>query len=103
MRAESQVTQSGFLFTTFYSDAPAPDMIGKLPAATAKEKLKIIEGYSDVILELAATMVFLSRNGYPDKYIDETTARKPLKSTTQRVEKAQELLKRLEIEMPQQH
>ena len=50
---------------------------------------------SDVVLELAATMVFLQRNGYAKGFVEEVRERKPLKATEDRLDRAQKLIKKL--------
>ncbi len=79
-----------------------PPAIGKLNNDKARSLLQKMNGVSDVILELAATIVFLRDEWhYFDKGridpVEETKARKPLKATNDRIGKALELLRDLDL------
>lgn len=82
------------------SEAGAPACLGKLSAEKARAVLNATRGVSDVVLELAATIVFLRDEwdyygkGTVDA-VDETRKRKSLKATDERMEKALELLRNL--------
>ena len=52
---------------------------------------------SDIVLELAATVVYLKEEGYDERTIEELKIRKPLKATDQLIEKATDLLGDLEL------
>ncbi len=69
-----------------------PDNLGELSAADARERLQKMADASDVVLELAATIVFLKENGYGDRPIEELKMRKPLKAAGGRIERARDLL-----------
>lgn len=60
--------------------------------------LKIMEGYSALVLELAATVVFLKDHGYPDSHWMELKRRKGTKVTDRRLEQVKRLL--TELDMP---
>jgi len=83
------------------SDSDPPDCLGELPADQARDLLRRMKPVSDVVLELAATIVFLRdqwRYFGKDKGrspIEETKARKSLKATDERIEKALVLLRDL--------
>ena len=48
---------------------------------------------SDIVLEIAATIVFLrDEGGYKEQAIEETKVRKPLKATAQRLSRARSLI-----------
>lgn len=76
-------------------------MEGKSDAAEApldkrrREILKILDGYSSVELELAATAEFLSRNGFPKNAWEETGRRKATKINKERKLRAEEVLAKL--------
>jgi uncharacterized protein YwgA len=65
-----------------------------------RQLAKLAAAADAVELELAATAVFLAREGYPDAWA-ETARRKPEKSENGRIEKAKELLRALsQISVP---
>ena len=76
------------------TDERAPEHLGDLSSAEVRTLVKKMRGVSDIVLELAATIVFLREEaGYSgDQAIEETKARKPLKATEQRMERALALL-----------
>ena len=95
----------GVHYATFRSkaDGKKPDRLGKLPAATVSDKLGKIRGVSDIVLELAATIVFLRDewNYYGKGRVDpveETKARKSLKATKERIDTALDLIRALGLE-----
>ena len=69
-----------------------PENLGELSAADARERLQKMAQVSDVVLELAATIVFLKENGYSERPIEELKMRKPIKAAGGRTEKARALL-----------
>ena len=70
----------------------APDSLGNMSAAAARAKLRRMAGISDIVLELAATIVYLKEEGYGEQTIEELKIRKPLKATGQLIRKATDLL-----------
>ncbi len=83
-------------------ETPCPPKLGDLDAAAARDLLTKMKDASDVILELAATIVFLEREW--DYYrkgevsaVEETKARKSLKATDKAIAKALELLRLLDV------
>ena len=82
------------------SEAEVPACLGKLPAEKARVVLNATKCVSDVVLELAATIVFLRDEwdyygkGTVDA-VDETRKRKSLKATDERMVKALDLLHNL--------
>ena len=95
----------GVPYATFKSmrGSKKPGWLGELPAATVNAKLKKIRGASDIVLELAATIVFLRDEwNYYGKGevnpVEETKARKSLKATDERIEKALKLIHALDLE-----
>ena len=63
----------------------------------AQEKLKILDNFSGLELEVAATIDFLCREGYGDQAVAEVKRRKPVKASDERIKRAQELLRHLEV------
>ena len=80
-----------------------PDRLGELSAGQARSLLGKMQGVSDIVLELAATIVFL-RDEWPyygkgkTDAVEETVARKSLKATEKRIEEALGLLRVLGLE-----
>ena len=74
--------------------------LGKLTASDALRLLKIMQDeVSDIVLEIAATIVFLrDEGGYGDQAVVETKVRKPLKATAHRVRHALALLRKLDLD-----
>ncbi len=59
--------------------------------------LKIMDGYSALVLELAATAVYLKSNGYPKDFWEEVKRRKPLKATPELIKMASKLISELKL------
>ena len=82
--------------------------LGELPAARARSLLGEMRGVSDIVLELAATIVFLRDEwsyygkGKTDA-VEETKARKSLKATEGRIGEALDLLGKLGLEEAEVH
>lgn len=68
-----------------------------LSRQTLEDKLKILAEYSALDLELAATIVFLRENGFGRAADEETARRKPHKATPEKLAKAREIIRRLEL------
>ena len=69
----------------------------KADAEPRRAALEAMEKCSAIVLELAATAVYLERNGYPDNAWEEMKKRKTLKASAERVAKAQELVATLKL------
>src|SRR5262249_30886160 len=82
----------GVPYTIFRTTSAKPRHLGDLDAGRAAELLARMRQYSDVVLELAATIVVLRENGYGTKAVAEARARKPLKATEERLQKAKTLI-----------
>ena len=97
---EERLGSYGIRYAIFRSkDHDAPDRLGDLPAARVRSLLREMQDVSDIVLELAAAIVFLrEEGGYVDDAVKETKARKPLKATPPRVEQALLLLRKLGLE-----
>ena len=74
------------------------DSLGSLSADEVQAHLDKMTTASDVVLELAATLVFLREEGYGEQAIEELKIRKPLKANAQRIDKARALLRELNLE-----
>ena len=80
-----------------------PDRLGAMSAGEARALLAKMRGVSDIVLELAATIVFL-RDEWPyygkgrTDAVEETKARKPLKATEERIGEALGLLRALRLD-----
>ena len=87
---EKAQTQWGAVYSTYTVDGFQPQN-----EATPRSQLATIAANSDSIeLELAATAVFLAREGYDDPW-GETSQRKPEKVTQARIQNAKALLAEL--------
>jgi uncharacterized protein YwgA len=84
-------------YTLFRMTPSTPSFEDSKETRKRREALEKMSGYSALILELAATAVYLDQNGYPGKAWEEVAKRKPLKATSERVEKAKGLLRQLEL------
>ena len=101
---EEKLGRHGVPYAIFKSDKETgyPSGLGKLNNDKARSLLQRMNKVSDIILELAATIVFLRDEwdyfgkGSIDP-VDETKARKPLKATDERIGKALELLHDLDL------
>ncbi|MGG2334390.1 hypothetical protein, partial [Salmonella enterica] len=54
----------GVSYVVYSSKEKQPNKLGDLSKARAEEAVASMASVSDVVLELAATMVFLRKNGY---------------------------------------
>jgi hypothetical protein len=55
--------------------------------------------FSALVLELAATAVYLREHGYREDYWEEVKRRKPLKASLERLEQAKRLLIQLDLDL----
>ena len=86
-------------YVTYETDEAKPARLGALSASAVESKLSIMERYSAIVLELAATIHYLEKaEGFSsDGAQDEVKARKSAKATVERLAKANELLGRLSL------
>ena len=68
-----------------------PDDLGDMSAAAARARMSKMARVSDIVLELAATIVYLKKD-YRERTIEELKIRKPLKATDPLIKKAADLL-----------
>ena len=78
-------------YTVFTTEEPPPHELGNLSSETVGRVLQRVGKYSDVVVELAATLVYLA-DKYGDSVSDEVKRRKPLKATDKRLAEAENLL-----------
>ena len=84
---------------TLGKDARPSGRLGALPAAKARRLLKKMEEVEDIVLELAATIVYFGENGYDMKgAVDETRVRKPIKASPERLGRAFSLIRDLGLD-----
>jgi uncharacterized protein YwgA len=83
-------------YTVFATDVDEPVRLGGLRKDRARDLLAHMERVSDVVLELAATIVYL--RDIVDDPIDEVKVRKPHKANDRRLAAAQALLANLGLE-----
>ena len=102
IEVEEQIGRHGVAYAIFRSgdQAGIPQRLGGLEADEARSLLNRMRDISDIVLELAATIVFLRDEwDYFGKgktgAVEETRKRKPLKSTDERISEAQDLLQEL--------
>jgi uncharacterized protein YwgA len=81
-------------YTTYTAEFPCPSLDRSDIRAT-ESALKIMDRYSALVLELAATAVYLKNNGYPTNYWDEVKRRKPSKAAPHLISMAESLLAEL--------
>lgn len=102
--AEDRITiteksgRHGVSYSTFSLKRPlrkSPDSLGDLRSDDARDILNKMRGVSDIVLELAATIVFLWQKGYGKGAVDEVVTRKPKKASEERITKALALLQEL--------
>ena len=95
---EEHTGRYGIKYAIFKNDGniESPVFLGALPAVKARHLLNKMKKVSDIVLELAATIVFLRGNDDDiDQAIAKTKARKPLKATDDRLKKALALIRDL--------
>lgn len=83
-------------YTIFRTSASAPAALGGLATEKAISLLSAMSGVSDVVLELAATIVLL-RNSYENP-LEEVKIRKPHKATPERLKAALQLITELGLD-----
>ena len=102
IRIQEKQGRYGIPLSIFHLDRYDVDIastLGSLSADEAHAKLKTLGQATDIVLELAATILFLrDEEGYGEQTIEELKTRKPLKATTHRIREAFALLRRLGLE-----
>ena len=86
-------------YTQFTSDERPPKKICGLPSEKIGDLLEIMEQYTAIELEVAATISYLYQEAPANSDVFSMVKRlKPIKATKDRLEKAQALLKKMEAE-----
>ena len=84
---------------TLHGGANPSGGLGALSADEARRFLKRMEKVEDIVLELAATIVYFVENGYDMKAaVEETKARKPIKASADRLREAFSLIRDLGLD-----
>ncbi len=84
-------------YTIFETKLAVPDLVNGWDAGSLRSILIVLERHSAVVLELAATFLFLKLHGYASDAEEELKVRKPSKAVPARLEKALELLRDLDL------
>lgn len=78
----------------------APEVIGELPIDVVRRQIGVMDEYSSTELELAATAYWLAFEENREDWRAELQVRKRLKAQPERIERAIELLGRLDLDVP---
>jgi hypothetical protein len=86
-------------YVVYRTDDEQPTKIGEMKASDIGAKLSILESYSALVLELAATVFYLEQEeGYSrDGAQKEVVVRKAAKASKDRLDSANELLAKLKL------
>ena len=86
-------------YVVYRTGEDGPKKIGEMNASDVVTKLSILESYSALVLELAATVCYLEREeGYTREGAQrEVVVRKAAKASKDRLDSANELLARLQL------
>ena len=84
-------------YTVFRSTDCAAKLDDREEMKACKADLEVMSGYSALVLELAATAIYLKRNGYAEHFWEEVLKRKSLKATQPRIRHAKKLLRQLNL------
>ena len=97
---EEAVGQYGVPYSVFKlkESVNMPEKFGNLPTHIAQERLAKMADASDIVLELAAAIVYLREDGFDKQTIKELKARKSVKATDALIAKAKTLLYELGME-----
>ena len=82
-------------YTVYKSTERAARLNDSEETKACKADLKVMSVYSALVLELAATAVYLRRNDYAENFWEEVQKRKSLKATQSRMRQAQRLLQQI--------
>lgn len=98
IREKQKLGYHDVLYSEFTTKEDAPGKVGDLKSSDVQRALEIMEGFSAIQLELAATLAYLKDSGVDEHYLDSTVKKlKPLKAEQPRLERAHELLRELGI------
>lgn len=82
-------------YIVFSSTDDAPEIAEDGKTEPRRSALNVMGEYSALVLELAATAVYLKRSGYPDSFWGEVKKRKAVKATPERIKSAKKLIEDL--------
>ena len=82
-------------YTVYKSTERAARLNDSEETKACKSDLKVMSVYSALVLELAATAVYLRRNDYAENFWEEVQKRNSLKATQSRMRQAQRLLQQI--------
>ncbi len=82
----------GVSYYVFVTEEKAPEKLGAFTVRRAAKILERLKEQSDLVLEVAATLVFLGRRPDVSDAVTEVKRRKPLKATDERLKAASRLL-----------
>ena len=82
-------------YTIFHSLPGSPEFKGDEKFSDREAVVATMKMYSALVLELAATAVYLKGNGYENSFWEEVKKRKKLKATGPRLEAARKLIRSL--------
>ena len=100
IQIEQRPGRHGVRYAIFSTDEPA-DRVGALSAKRARRIVAKMKPSTDVVLELAATIVFLrDEAGYADGAVEEMKIRKSIKANDDRTGRAITLLRDLGLMPP---
>jgi len=97
IRIDTQPGDYAIPFTIFRSLEDTPQFEDSEDRGAKNKALETIMPYSSLVLELAATAIYLRENGYPEIYWDEVKKRKASKARGDLMEKAKELIEKLDL------
>ena len=97
VRTKEQLGLHSVPYTIFRSTDEAPKFEKSEKLKARRDALNIMKNHSALVLELAATAVYLKYNGYPESFWNEVKKRKSLKATSQRVALAKKLMRDLNL------
>jgi hypothetical protein len=98
LRTEDRLGFYQIPYTVFQVTDRTPALSRDAPTPAREQALGAMGRFSALVLELAATAVYLREHGYRDDYWDEVKRRKPLKASPERLEQAKRLLIQLDLE-----
>ena len=84
-------------YTVFKATEKEPEIDDGAETETRKAAIEVMGNYTALELELAATAVYLKKNGYLDGCWEEVQKRKPLKATSERIERAKQVIADLNL------
>ena len=79
-------------YTVFKSTEKSPTFKNSKKTKEREAALNLMNDYSALLLELAATAIYLKTNGFAESYWDEVEKRKPLKAIPKKRKQAEELI-----------